>query len=229
MPNNYRHIQVPGCTDQVMRRAFADLDQAADDLTGSVAGINDDVLPLLTSHYDGTALSYYVNPPGEAGQGIGSTLIARQQPPIRIEMTSGITDSGGGVYTGTAKLLEWDGSTYNMIGADFTVVDLFDKWHHAYTGDKGYLGYDPERKVLFPFDLNVVSTRFVSITGTLARDATTTWTDVVSSQTGSLTGYTIQEDYQIPAGARIFIQWFPLQGTGGDWYPIQIDKCLELV
>ncbi len=234
MPSNYRNIQVPGCIDAPLRRALQDLNERAKDSADDVTEIYEDVInPLLTSHYDGTALSYFVNPPGAAGEGVGSSLIMRYLPPIRIALQgtanqAAFSDLGGGVYGGTAKLLVWNGSAYATTGSSFSVVDTLDKWHHAYTGDQGYLGYDEEREVLFPYDLNTASRRDVTISGTLARDASTTWTDADTSNTGTVYGRYITTDYIIPSGCRIGISWFPNANSGvGRWYADVIDKCLE--
>lgn len=227
MPRNYRTIQVPGCIDAPLRRALQDLDRGSNELSDDVGELEDELYPLLTSHYDGTPLSYFVNPPGAAGDGVGTRLIMRYLPPIRIELTGDMTESGG-IWSADASLLEWNGSAYAQIGSTFSVVDVFDKWHHAYSGDRGYLGYDEEREVLFPMDLNTPFRRDVTISGTLARDGTATWTDAVDGKTGSVTGWYVQEDYVIPSGCRIGISWFPRANSGGGlWYADVIDTCQE--
>lgn len=190
-------------------------------LAGGVANL----AALLLTHYDDTALSRYVD---SGGTGPTSPMY---QPPIRIELTGDMTNNAG-VWTATAKLLEWASATYSVTGLEFTLTDIFDKWHHALTGHRGYLGYDKERLVLIPLDLNSPNARRGTISPELGEDGVVTFTDMDDGTELQAIGTFVRATKQAPDAAVVSALWYPQAfysgGSGGDgaWIVNVVKPCL---
>lgn len=182
----------------------------------------DNLIELLLTYVDeADPTSYYEQPVT-----INETMIlsARHQPPIKLELLENFGATTAGQVA--AQVIAWDPdiSAYDGISDPFIAYDIFDKWAHALDGDRGYIGYDRERQVLYMRDMNSPTERDCEITVALKRDETQMATDVDTGQTFDLFGRYVRAGRQIPTTARIGATWFPGPKL---WYPTTIDVCDE--
>jgi hypothetical protein len=90
------------------------------------------------TYLNGQPASYYLDLSNHT-----SFLTNGSMPRRMIELTGNL--SGG---SANAKFYDWDGvSAYGTPGSNFTVYDVFSRWPHSVSGDRGWITQDRIRNV----------------------------------------------------------------------------------
>lgn len=194
--------------------------------TNIQATLEGDVYNYLFRYGDITnPVTYYTN----TVETPGSVFVPRYMPPLKIQLTTkmGATVAG----QASAKIRYWDpgSSAYALSSTAFTVYDVLGKYTPAQSGDKGLLGYDAERGVLFPYDLSTAFVRRGTIGTVLRRydspsstNGTATFTDSTSGVTVTVYGILIKDGWKIPTSARVEATWWQEEQL---WSATAIDDC----
>lgn len=208
----YDPLMVPGCIPAPLRRALDSAGQNFTEIAGDITNIEGDVgdiIDILLTNPTNLA-DYFNHVDGDL-----SNYVQITPPLIPIELTTDMA-LGSGVYTASAKLLVWGGSSYSVTGTAATITDPYSSWWHAMTGDRGYLGYESisTRNVLIPLWLNtpyirtgVLNTTDLAAT-TLATPANPQ-TVTVNSVDFSVYGVLVPTGKELVKSSTTYVSFYP--------------------
>lgn len=232
MPRGIQRIYpvVNPCVDREVRQ-FSEKVAYNNQLLEVIEGDVGDLVEELTTIVNENPASYFDNSIVTDG-----TPVARYLPPLKIQLVEDLGETTDGLAA--AMLLLWDDDLeeYDVIGDPFPVYDLFGKWAHALDGDRGYLGWDQERGVLYMLDMDSPTERAVTLDADLeSGDGPSDYVSAVDDDTGQaiakVFGKFVMATKKIPATSNaVSIRWYPKKdngdGTFGRWRAVVSQECL---